>query len=278
MTTVYGKLNNLLTAANAATGESDTTLTDAVQTLIDGYGQGGGGISVDDLATNTAPSGAITLSNSITEIKEYAFAGKPITSIYSPSVTKINQNSLQNTSITDITDANFPVLGVSSRYQINLRINTLKHIKLTGGYIALNSGAYAFRDNTELITAEFPNAGKNESNQRGTVMYFMAGCRKLEFADVGQINNIAAYSFNADSVLTTLILRSTTLVTLNNISAFYGTPFQNGGAGGHIYIPKTLYDALGTGTNDYKAATNWSTIDGYGTITWHAIEGSQYEL
>lgn len=42
MTSVYGKIQNLITAANTVTGESDTTLTDAVQTLIDGYGQGGG--------------------------------------------------------------------------------------------------------------------------------------------------------------------------------------------------------------------------------------------
>lgn len=41
--TVYGKLQALLTAANTKTGESDTDLTAAVQTLIDGYGQGGGG-------------------------------------------------------------------------------------------------------------------------------------------------------------------------------------------------------------------------------------------
>ena len=40
---IYSKLSALLTAANTKTGESDTTLTDAVQTLIDGYGGGGGG-------------------------------------------------------------------------------------------------------------------------------------------------------------------------------------------------------------------------------------------
>lgn len=38
---IKSKLQSLLTAANTKTGESDTTLTDAVQTLIDGYGQGG---------------------------------------------------------------------------------------------------------------------------------------------------------------------------------------------------------------------------------------------
>lgn len=40
---LYSKLSSLLTAANNKTGESDATLTDAMQTLVDGYGQGGGG-------------------------------------------------------------------------------------------------------------------------------------------------------------------------------------------------------------------------------------------
>lgn len=38
---IRSKIQSLITAANAETGESDTTLTDAVQTLVDGYGQGG---------------------------------------------------------------------------------------------------------------------------------------------------------------------------------------------------------------------------------------------
>lgn len=42
---IKSKIQALITAANAKTGESDTTLTDAVQTLVDGYGQGGGGYS-----------------------------------------------------------------------------------------------------------------------------------------------------------------------------------------------------------------------------------------
>lgn len=39
---ILSKIQSLISAANSATGESDTTLTDAVQTLVDGYGQGGG--------------------------------------------------------------------------------------------------------------------------------------------------------------------------------------------------------------------------------------------
>jgi len=38
---IKSKIQSLITAANTKTGESDTTLTDAVQTLVDGYGQGG---------------------------------------------------------------------------------------------------------------------------------------------------------------------------------------------------------------------------------------------
>lgn len=78
--------------------------------------------------------------------------------------------------------------------------------------------------------------------------------------------------------LNILILRNTSLVSLANASQFGGTKFANGSTGGTIYIPKTLYDHLGDNSSlDYKAASNWSTVNGYGTITWAKIEGSIYE-
>ena len=78
--------------------------------------------------------------------------------------------------------------------------------------------------------------------------------------------------------MNTLILRSQTLVQIGGMDTFANTPFYSGKAGGTIYIPKMLYDHLGDGSaQDYKAATNWATYDGYGTITWAPIEGSIYE-
>lgn len=75
-----------------------------------------------------------------------------------------------------------------------------------------------------------------------------------------------------------IILRRTSIVPLQNANAFNSTKFASGSTGGTIYIPKSLYDHLGDGTSsDYKAATNWSTLNGYGTITWAKIEGSIYE-
>ena len=244
------------------------------------YEGGGGGISVDDIATNTAPSGAVTLSNTVTVIKDYAFSGKPITSIVAPAVIDVKMYALQNTSITTINDTSFPVLGGTNEYQILLRMNSLKYLKLSGEKLRLDSGSYALRDNANLETLELPNATKSIANsgQRGTNMYALAFCSKLTLADLGYITGINAYCFNNDALLSTIVLRNTSIVTLSNVSAFNGTPFRSGGTGGTIYIPKTLYDHLGdNSSSDYQHASNWSTVHGYGTITWAKIEGSIYE-
>lgn len=81
-------------------------------------------------------------------------------------------------------------------------------------------------------------------------------------------------------LLDTIVLDSDALRPLVSTSwTNNNLAFKSGGTGGTIYIPKVLYDHLGDGTaNDYKAATNWSTVDARGTITWAQIEGSEYEL
>lgn len=66
---ILSKIQSLITAANAKTGESDATLTDAVQTLVDGYGQGGGsgsGLSVLASGTYTLAEGTKTLQIPVT--------------------------------------------------------------------------------------------------------------------------------------------------------------------------------------------------------------------
>lgn len=108
-----------------------------------------------------------------------------------------------------------------------------------------------------------------------------AGCTNLTVVELGSATagKLISRCFDTCGSLNTLILRSTSVEVLDAANAFDNrTPFASGGTGGTIYIPKSLYDHLGDGTSsDYKAATNWSTIDGYGTITWAKIEGSQYD-
>ena len=104
------------------------------------------------------------------------------------------------------------------------------------------------------------------------------GTTGVQIVDLnGTLTEIDSYAFNS-AVFHTLILRPTSLLTLKGINAFQNTKYGSGGTGGTIYIPKVLYDHLGDGSAyDYKSATNWATIDGYGNTTWAKIEGSQYE-
>ena len=138
-------------------------------------------------------------------------------------------------------------------------------------------GQNAFRECRMLKEAHFPALTSFHSTN---YIFFMptSGTRKLALIDWGSCN-ITENLFKNAANLKTLILRKTTIATLGSTAAFTGTPFKSGGSGGTIYIPKALYDHLGDGTSsDYKAASNWSTVNGYGTITWAQIEGSQYEL
>lgn len=89
--------------------------------------------------------------------------------------------------------------------------------------------------------------------------------------------NIMNYLFNGASA-NVLIFRYDGIVPLVNIAQSMPPAFLSNGAGGTIYIPKSMYDHLGDGSAlDYKAATNWVTLDGYGKTTWAQIEGSAYE-
>lgn len=134
-------------------------------------------------------------------------------------------------------------------------------------------GAQSFR-NTRLPMVCFPNYNAGISNSA------FEKNPALAIADFKIVTtSIGTYVFNECSSFTTLILRKTSAITsLSNINAFNGTPFASGGTGGTIYIPESLYDHLGDNSAlDYKHASNWSTINGYGTITWAKIEGSYYE-
>lgn len=268
------------------TDTNELDITDVPQNLNSVITLGGGGGSgewtTDGIASGTEPNGSITLGNTVTEISDYAFAGKPITSVTGPEVTSIRGiNALKDTSITEITDTEFPKLGVSVDFPLSLRLpNTCTKIKLSGSHVALSSGTAALRDCTGLVSAEFPNAAKDTPASLTSVgNNAFYGDSNLEIADLGYVKSISSNAFYNCQALVTVVLRSTSLVSLGGTSAIAsGTPFKNGGTGGTIYIPKVLYDHLGDGTSsDYQSATNWSTVYAYGTITWAKIEGSIYE-
>ena len=96
-------------------------------------------------------------------------------------------------------------------------------------------------------------------------------CQYLELVDIGKAKSIAANTFANCYKLQTLIMRRTSVTTCANVSAFLNTPIRGRNSlTAKIYVPEALIDS-------YKAASVWSTIDGYGYVEWCKLEGSIYE-
>ena len=216
-----------------------------------------------DLFDATKPTGDITTD--VTQITEnYVASRTGITGIYAPYCEFVGQ----------------------SKMSWCLSVKTIEMPALT----EYGQGAFdTCRECTRFIAHNVHKAGINGLSKvkaniafpNITVELAMMAFRNWygQKADLGgsalQLNGQAFE--NADK-LTDLILRNNTIVPLANTSCFNGSTLKSGGTGATIYIPESLYNHLGDGTSsDYKAATNWATIDGYGTITWAKIEGSYYE-
>ena len=220
-------INALTTYANETTGKSDATLSDAVESLVDGYGGGG-----DSFDANAWVDGTFTPKKIVFDAdlngKQYIFSHCPFEEIV------WTYESTRN-------------INTSSR--MFLQSPNLKIFVATSFLGAFGSASVnAFDSCTSLEKVDWSGSGINGK--------MFIGC----------------------SSLTTLILRRSSSIVSVVGNSFDNTPFASGKTGGTIYIPKVLYDHLGDGTSlDYKSATNWSTYDGYGTITWMPIEGSIYE-
>lgn len=194
-------INALTTYANETTGQSRTTLSDAVGDLVAGYGQGGGD--------------ADSLLGSVTDLSQgLRYATLP---------SKSNFATLTKT-------PNYGLAGVTG-----CTILVLPAITTIGNY--------TFADNTTITTYDI---------------------------GASYTNSISAWLFSGSTSMNTLILRSTSLVSCADNRAFNQTCFWSGGSGGTIYVPSALLSS-------YPSASQWSAINGYGTVTWAAIEGSQYE-
>lgn len=250
----------------------------ALHELIWNYllgGGGGGGVSVTPLSvsengTYTAPSGTA----------------------YSPVAVNVSGGEWTTNGFADLSEPSGDILiSVDVGQYAFYGRPGLGRVEITSQYVY----AHAFDTSSAKSifaphTSVAPNANDGASafagmSQCKTVVveklatnFVFSGSSGLEKVDVCGDTSFGGSVFVRCTKLNTLVLRSGTIVANGHSNNFNNTPFASGGAGGTIYIPKSLYDHLGDGTSqDYKAATNWATLDGYGTITWAKIEGSQYE-
>lgn len=207
---------------------------------------GGGGYTLNDLLDRTIPSGDVVDDRN--SAATYSLAYKTgITNLTVSEAAEISNNYCINCS-------NINSIMLSKATKLNDSAFAYTQVKyVVAPKLGWINGNWHFRSNSSLLSVDFGGAPSTYGFNGGN-------------------------TFNGCSALKTIVLRADAVWKLNATSIFSATPFASGGSGGTIYIPKSLYDHLGDGTaSDYKAATNWSTVNGYGTITWAKIEGSIYE-
>lgn len=131
--------------------------------------------------------------------------------------------------------------------------------------------SYAFRYNASAPTSYVTVIVATEYGTSPAATYF--SCTYLTILDLDRSSsyfNIYANVITGCGRLKHLILRTASACGLQG--TFLGdTPFASGGSGGSIYVPQSLIST-------YPTKTNWSTYNGYGTITWQPIESTYLRI
>lgn len=103
-------------------------------------------------------------------------------------------------------------------------------------------GEFTFNDKPALTTARFAVATSIGNGSFGE-------SKALTKVDLPMVTSMGTSALNGCTNLTTLILRSGTVVPLRNIYVINASAITNGN--GYVYVPRALVDT-------YKAASNWS--------------------
>lgn len=136
---------------------------------------------------------------------------------------------------------NIPVGGGEDTLK-SLLLNTLTEYKITEDFSpgAIRVGC------SSLVKFACPNLTRKPDN------YFMYGCTKLEYVDLGKIATLGEMLLTGMHRLTTVILRNTSVV---NLSSVFGNNLSISREDYtyycYFYVPKSLIE-------EYKVATNWS--------------------
>lgn len=248
----------LTTYSNTVTGASDTTLSEAVATLASGYG---GGVDWSAVAIGTEPEGAITLNfGNNKNFRTAAFRGC--------------------TKLTSVTVGTFPTAwdtpgdvfyGCTALASFDFgqigRIggswfrdcSALTHVESTS-VVRLN-GTYIFQ-NSGIVRACFPNL-------TGLSGRAFESATHLELADIGSADTVQANLFNNAGALRTLIIRRSTMASLNSWSSSCLGGIYSNPTASTIYVPSSL-------KSTYQTGANWSSAYSAG-VTFTALEGSPYE-
>lgn len=248
--------NKGVTVPSAATLDEFSDYIDEIS------GGGGGGIDWDDFVNLTAPE-SITLDTA-TVIQKYTFAGTGVQSISSDSVTEIKEYAFcECPNLKSISFPNLTVMrsGTGSNTNSNgnffINCNSLETLYLPKLQDVYGNLAFAVNNMTKaanpVVLPSIRNLGVRAF--RGF---------KASVIDLGPnlVQILADTFYNAPTPIPILILRGSAVVPAASTDAIRDLRA--------VYVPSALIES-------YKTATNWSTRYDAGYITFHAIEGSQYE-
>lgn len=225
----------------------------------------------------------------IFSIEDHCFQNcSSLTSLVAPTLMGFGSSNVWNGSDTfsgcsNLITIDFPRVGWQGSVRHNSFLNCTKLTNVNLPLCTALGGPYIFKGCTSLPGLVLPSYGSNPwitgtGDAYGISTSWFEGDTSLEFLDIKNPYNIKDNAFKNCSNLSILIFRGDRIPALSNVNAFSGTPFASGGSGGTIYITEEMYSHLGDGSSlDYQNATNWSTVYGYGTITWEKIENSYYE-
>lgn len=149
LTSIKSQITSLITYANTTTGKSDTTIGDAVDSLVAGYGGGGGNPEiVEELCTLTTDTSLMDLINgSLFDIKpKYPFG---LVTIYATGTTSPTRDSGDSLITLNI---------YKSRSDFSIEQNNVYQMMIsnrTGQYSNDNSRKSAFQYAPTLTTSAF---------------------------------------------------------------------------------------------------------------------------
>ena len=238
--------------------------------------------------------------NTLTSIRSYGLANmSALTSVSMPELQTINTYAFYNDANLVMNGWQFPKAKTIGNYAFRYCYGLTGEVTLPSTVTSIGQYSFASCKNMTKFTATgaittfgtytfvgasadhkmtmtecyLPNLGTsialNLNWGHSTAAY---ACQSLEIVDIGKAKSIAANTFANCYKLSTLIMRRTgTATTCANVSAFLNTPLRGySSRTANIYVPEALIDT-------YKAASVWTTINGYGYVTWNKLEGSIYE-
>lgn len=248
---ITDKLKAIANAIRSKTGKTEMLTLDDMPSEIEAIEAtgGGGDLIVESLLNKTITDYS---NDGLLSIGNYAFTDAiNLKSINTPNVEEIGTYAFSGcSSLTTMDFKKCKTVGERGFYACG-RIQSLDMPLLE------SVGTHGFSRMLQLKTVNTPLL-KTIGNYG---FYVNSALLKVDFL---QLESIDANAF-ASSKIETLIIRTPSVCTLVNTTAFSATPIAKGN--GYIYVPKSLLE-------NYKTATNWSTyasqfraIEDYSDIT-----------